>query len=78
MAQQALQTLEILLRTCLLVLLYPKNNQILNTIMCISLDIFLIELLFQMDIFEDIVTKSSVIYVEVHQILRACLQVWNP
>lgn len=46
--------------------------------MSIYLDIFLIELLFQMDIFEDIVTKSSVIYVGVHQILRACLQVWNP
>ena len=31
-----------------------------------------------MDIFEDIVTNSSVIYVQLLQILGACLQVWNP
>ena len=31
-----------------------------------------------MDIFEDIATNSRVIYVQLLQILGACLQVWNP
>ena len=44
MEQKALQTQEIVLRICLVVLLYPKKKTIKyneNTIMCLYLDIFL-------------------------------------